>query len=232
MSKTRNELNTYVEQVFTAQYDKIEKVNERIKTVMENITLLRSSADKLQLDVKFCERTMTTMPLDLMQIQRDTVLQMLGMVQGCYQQLQVDEVFIQAYHQRKKGLLANLKTTVDTIAAMTCNAADKPHFDTIKHASLENYNLVVTAFNAFDQICNNLSAYEESVTKSIEATGVITKAYDSRVPAAASSAAAPSVATNKHAQFANNAPADDQALDQQQTANKKPKKRSGGCNIM
>lgn len=225
MSTTRSELDVQIREKYNPLYNKLEKVVKRMETVSANLALLNGTAGMIMGDIGFCEEQLQKKRLspELLSIRLDTITKMSSVVAGAYAQLQVDETFIHSYYDKKDALLADIRKQIDLLGTVKMIPADAGYHKQVMDVIEDMYTRTIVGFKKFEELApQNLVGYQAVVERTLETTARFQKAQD--LSATADKA---TVSTNKNSHF-NHTPANDQPL----PAQKKPKKSSGGCNIM
>ncbi len=225
MPITRSELDTQIKEKYNPLYAKIEKVVIRMDTVTENLAVLNTTAAMIVGDVEFCEEQLQKKRLspDLLRIRLETITQMNSVVAGAYAQLRVDEAFIHNYYDKKDALLADVRRQIDTLGTVKMIPSDAGYHKQVMDVLEDTYAKILVGFNKFEEMApQNLVGYQAVVERALESSARFQKAQDLSAKTDKSV-----VSSNKNSHFTHT-PANDQPL----PAQKKPKKSSGGCNIM
>lgn len=226
MSTTRSELDVQIREKYNPLYDKLVKVVKRMETVTANLALLTGTAGMIMGDVGFCEEQLQkkTLSPELLSIRLDTITKMSGVVAGAYAQLEVDEAFIHNYYDKKDALLADMRKQIDLLAAVKMIPSDAGYHKQVMNVIEDMYQQTIAGFKKFEGSApRDLVGYQAVVKRALESSARFQKAQD----LSATTDKAAVVSTNNNSHF-NHTPANNQPL----PAQKKPKKSSGGCNIM
>ncbi|MFZ2316093.1 MAG: hypothetical protein WAW86_10620 [Gammaproteobacteria bacterium] len=159
MPTTRDEINSYLENIHGPSYRKIKKIVERMNTVAANLNLLHVTTQKLMVDIHFCLYPKFKLAPVIWDQQLESITKLLQTAQVAKAQWDIDQKFIDDFASKGDGVLKTYKDTVDIVLSKPANASpDVNNFlATIKREVSATYDVAARGFELYGNATADLS---------------------------------------------------------------------------